>query len=192
MGAGRGAGGDDDTVEVRGSVQLPRPADEVWARVTTPAGINDELRPWLHMTMPRGAPARLDHLESGDHLGRSWLLLFGVVPFDWDDLGIEAIEPGYFREVSTMATASRWQHERWVEPLVGDPSGCVLHDRVRFVPRRALAAVPGLRRVHEAIITTVFRHRHRRLQRWASGRSRAADGWRSAQREARPTGGPGK
>lgn len=31
------------------------PADQVWARVVTPEGINDELRPWMTMSMPRGA-----------------------------------------------------------------------------------------------------------------------------------------
>ena len=31
------------------------PTERVWARVVTPEGINDELRPWLTMSMPRGA-----------------------------------------------------------------------------------------------------------------------------------------
>ena len=31
------------------------PAEQVWARVVTPEGINDEVRPWLTMSMPRGA-----------------------------------------------------------------------------------------------------------------------------------------
>ena len=31
------------------------PAEHVWARVVTPEGINDELRPWITMSMPRGA-----------------------------------------------------------------------------------------------------------------------------------------
>jgi ligand-binding SRPBCC domain-containing protein len=31
------------------------PAERVWARVVTPEGINDELRPWMTMSMPRGA-----------------------------------------------------------------------------------------------------------------------------------------
>jgi ligand-binding SRPBCC domain-containing protein len=31
------------------------PHEQVWARVVTPEGINDELRPWLTMSMPRGA-----------------------------------------------------------------------------------------------------------------------------------------
>ena len=30
-------------------------ADRVWARVVTPEGINDELRPVMTMSMPRGA-----------------------------------------------------------------------------------------------------------------------------------------
>ena len=31
------------------------PAEQVWARVVTPEGINDEVRPWMTMSMPRGA-----------------------------------------------------------------------------------------------------------------------------------------
>ncbi len=34
--------------------RLAAPAADVWRWVTTPDGINDELRPWLRMTIPRG------------------------------------------------------------------------------------------------------------------------------------------
>ena len=39
-------------VERRSIVDAP--AEQVWARVVTPEGINDELRPWMTMSMPRG------------------------------------------------------------------------------------------------------------------------------------------
>jgi hypothetical protein len=157
-----------ETIEVDRSVQLPRRATDVWAHVTTPEGINDELRPWMHMTTPPGLPGSLEDVVAGAQLGRSYILLLGVVPFDWDDLGIEELEPGYFHERSTMASADEWQHERWVQPLVGDPRGCVVHDRIRFVPRRWVTKVPGGPRFHRAVINALFRHRHQRLAQWAA------------------------
>jgi hypothetical protein len=60
-------------------------AEQVWARVVTPEGINDELRPWLTMSMPRGAKSlTVDNVPIGTPIGRAWLRLFGVLPFDYD------------------------------------------------------------------------------------------------------------
>ena len=78
---------------------MPRPAeitvtsrlearpDRVWDRIITPAGINDELRPLMRMTVPRGFE-RLDpeEVELGRPLGRSWVLLFGLILFEDRDL----------------------------------------------------------------------------------------------------------
>ena len=41
------------TIIVRHAI-VDAPHDQVWARIVTPEGINDELRPWLTMSMPRG------------------------------------------------------------------------------------------------------------------------------------------
>jgi hypothetical protein len=61
------------------------PADQVWARVVTPEGINDELRPWMTMSMPRGAESlTVDNVPVGTPIGRCWMRLFGLVPFDYD------------------------------------------------------------------------------------------------------------
>ena len=65
------------------------PAEQVWARVVTPEGINDEVRPWMTMSMPRGARGlTVDNVPVGTPIGRAWLRLFGVVPFDYDRLTI--------------------------------------------------------------------------------------------------------
>ena len=57
------------------------PVERVWARVVTPEGINDELRPWMTMSMPRGAESlTVDSVPVGEPIGRCWLRLFGVVP----------------------------------------------------------------------------------------------------------------
>ncbi len=137
-------------------------ADRVWQRVVTPEGINDELRPWMTMSMPRGAASlTIDNVPIGTPLGRSWLRLFGVLPFDYDRLSITELKPGSgFREESTMLSMSRWQHERSVTPSTD--GGTVVRDRITFVLR------PGLRFATPAVaagIRSLFGHRHRRLQR---------------------------
>ncbi|MCH9669351.1 MAG: hypothetical protein K0U76_14165 [Actinomycetia bacterium] len=148
------------------------PADRVWQRVVTPAGINDELRPWMTMSMPRGASSlTIDNIPIGEPLGRSWLRLFGVLPFDYDHLSITALEPGRaFREESTMLSMSRWQHERTVTPHNRDEAGkdgvsgkTIVRDRITFVLR------PGLRFATPMVaagLRSLFGHRHRRLQRY--------------------------
>jgi hypothetical protein len=39
---------------VERQIVIHAPAENVWARVVTPEGINDEPRPWMTMSMPRG------------------------------------------------------------------------------------------------------------------------------------------
>ena len=76
-----------------------------------------------------------------------------------------------FLERSTMAAYSVWVHERSVEAT---PVGCVLRDRVSFVLRRPLRWLPGLVHVHQAVVTRIFRHRHRRLVDRFGGQSALA------------------
>ena len=150
--------------------RVPRPADEVWARVTTPEGIRDELRPVLSMTMPPGLRGRTlaDGADVLDRpLGKAWLLLLGVLPVDFDDMTLVAFEPGRsFHEVSRMALLPRWEHERTVTP--DGETACRVHDRLTFQPR--LARLPGVRRLVAAVVGALFSHRHRRLARWAARR----------------------
>jgi ligand-binding SRPBCC domain-containing protein len=153
---------------VERSSRIPRPAADVWGRVTTPEGIRHELLPILSMTMPPGLRRRT--LEDapevlGRPLGKAWLLLFGMIPVDFDDMTLVAFEPGRsFHEVSRMALLPRWEHERSVTPD-GD-GACIVHDRLTFEPR--LARLPGVRRLVAAVVGALFSHRHRRLARWAA------------------------
>jgi len=154
---------------VERATKLRGPADEVWSRVTTPAGINHELGPWMRMTIPRGWDGfSLADVQPGTKLGRSWVLLFGVIPIDYDDLGIDEIGDRFFRERSTMSSARSWQHERWVVADEQAPESCVLRDRIEFVSRHWIAVLPGARRAHRAIIAALFRHRHRRVAAWSA------------------------
>ena len=134
--------------------------EAVWARASTFEGVNDELRPLMRMT----APARVRALDPaevvlGERIFRSWVLLFGVIPIDYDDLTLIALEPGRgFHERSRMLSRRVWEHERTLEP-VGD-SATRVSDRLSFEPR-----VPGFGPLLERFIRITFRHRHRRLRR---------------------------
>lgn len=127
--------------------------------MTTPEGINDEMRPFLRMTLPRGVEQiDLSQVEIGEPIGRSWILLFGLVPFDYDDVTLVRLEPGEgFLERSTMLSQRVWEHERTLEPVEG---GCAVTDRVRWQPRLGLPGSPM-----RPVIGGFFRHRHRRLVR---------------------------
>jgi hypothetical protein len=94
----------------------------------------------------------------GEPWFRSWILLLGVLPVDYDDLCIVRLTRGSgFLERSRMLSATIWEHERSLTPLPG--GGTRVTDRVAFRPR-----VPATRRLHRGLITVIFRHRHRRLR----------------------------
>jgi ligand-binding SRPBCC domain-containing protein len=141
---------------------LHAPPERIWERVSTLSGVNAEMGPWFRMTGPRG----LDRFEPanipvGQRMFRSWLLLLGVVPVEFDDLTFVRFEPGRgFLERSSMASQRVWEHERTLTP---HPEGTVLTDRVLFEPRLPM---PGQR----AMFAAVFRHRHARLRKHFGGR----------------------
>jgi ligand-binding SRPBCC domain-containing protein len=142
------------------SSRLASPAEEVWAGVTTAEGVNAELMPLVRMTIPRGRrDFSIADMEDGTTIGRSWILLFGLIPFDYDDIHLERIEPGRaFHERSTMLTQRRWEHDRTVEP--DGERACTVTDCVRFEPR--LPIPPSLLL---PLFRAFFRRRHRRLRR---------------------------
>lgn len=134
--------------------------EDVWARVVTPAGFNHEMRPWVTMRMPRAARGlTVETVPLGRPIGRAWLRLLGVIPFDYDRLVIVELEPGRrFLERSTMLSMRRWEHERILTPT---PAGTEVHDRIAFEPRLALRP---LARLLALGVDTFFQHRHRRLR----------------------------
>src|SRR4051794_8195897 len=108
------------------------------------------------MTVPRGID--VDALRPG-HLGRSWILLAGVLPIDYDDIGLAVLEPGHgFRERSTMGSARAWHHDRELVPLPA--GGTRVVDEVAFAPR-----LPGFGGIQAFVFEAMFRWRHRRLRR---------------------------
>lgn len=155
-----------ETVEQSSIVRIP--AAEAWARATSPAGINDELRPWLRMTIPgRLHGLGIGDVRVGEPLGRSWILLGGILPVEYDDIRLAELEPGRrFLERSSMLALGVWQHERIVEPA--GEGACRVTDRLGFELRFPLARLPGARRLARAIVAALFRHRHRRLASFAA------------------------
>lgn len=152
--------------EIAVSSRLDASPVQVWDRVITPEGIRDEMHPYLRMTLPAGVE-RLDpeSVEMGERIGRSWILLFGLLPFDYDDITLVRLEPGRgFLERSRMLSQRAWEHERTLEPDPG--GGCLITDRVSWQPRLGL---PG--RPLRPMIAWFFRHRHKRLQRHFGGRA---------------------
>ncbi len=142
--------------------RVPAPAEAVWQRVTTPEGINHELMPVMRMTVPpsfRGVT--IEQISPGTKVGRSYFLLLGFLPFDYDDITIAEIEPGRrFLESSTMMSMRTWRHERTVTPAGPD---CEVRDDVSFTVRAPFSAIPGWSAVVGSILAALFRHRHRRL-----------------------------
>jgi ligand-binding SRPBCC domain-containing protein len=142
-----------------------RSAEEVWARAVTEEGINDELAPILRMTMPAGLRGKtVDTVEVGVPLGRSWILLGGVLPVDYDDLCLAELEPGRrFLERSRTLAFAVWQHERSV--VAEGERACRVTDSLGFELRRAVSWIPGAARLATAVVGALFTHRHRRLAR---------------------------
>lgn len=141
------------------SSQLAAPAAEVWAHAASMRGVNRELFPLARMTHPRElAVIEPGRVPLGERAFRSWILALGVVPIDYDDLTIVALEPGRrFLERSPMLTQREWQHERVVEPAAG---GSIVTDRVHFLPR-----VAALGPLFQLVFELAFRLRHRNLRR---------------------------
>jgi hypothetical protein len=145
------------TVEV--SSLVPATPAVVWERVSTLEGVNHELGPLLRMTAPAGTRIDPATVPLGERWFRSRLLLFGLLPVDYDDLTLVSIEPGRgFHERSAMRSMRIWEHRRTLSEA---PGGTLVTDALSFVPRLPLAC--GLQR---ALVAATFRRRHRRLRAW--------------------------
>lgn len=94
----------------------------------------------------------------GQRLFRSWILLAGILPVEYDDLTLVELEPGRrFLERSQLLSQRVWEHERVLTPHQGATR---IEDRIRFEPR--LAALAPL---YLLLFRAVFRYRHWKLRR---------------------------
>ena len=106
----------------------------VWAHALSMTGVNKELFPLARMTYPAGAEKiRPNRRLLGKRLFRSWILAFGMLPIDYDDITIVELDDGHrFLERSPMFSQREWSHERTVTPA---GQGSLISDRVSFTPR---------------------------------------------------------
>ncbi|HET6949430.1 MAG TPA: hypothetical protein VFI47_03585 [Acidimicrobiales bacterium] len=146
------------------------PRAEVWAVVSTMAGVNAELAPYVRMTHPRHLQSLDDHpVPMGEVAFHSWLLAGRVLPFDRHALCLEAVIDGEgFDEESTSWMQRRWRHER---RLVDEGDGtCTVTDHLVVEPRLGV-----LRPLAARVVRFLFEHRHRRLvQRFGATRGGAS------------------
>ena len=132
--------------------------DEAWQHALSPLGVNAEFWPVLRMTFPASVADISEGWQPGSRLFRSWILLFGVLPVEYDDLALAEVDEGRrFLERSEMWTQKLWQHER---EILEAASGTRIVDRVSFVSR-----VAPLESIHLLIFRLIFRYRHFRLRR---------------------------
>jgi ligand-binding SRPBCC domain-containing protein len=147
------------------SSRLDADPDEVWAWIATAEGVNDELRPWMRMTVPGGGDIDLDSIEVGKPIGRSWVLFLGLIPIDYDEINVVEVNQGRgFVERSRMLSQRAWEHVRTIEPAA---NGSVITDAIAWEPRLPLPA-----RALRPMFGAIFRHRHRRLRRRFGGSAR--------------------
>jgi ligand-binding SRPBCC domain-containing protein len=139
--------------------RLNAPAERVWSQASTFAGVNRELRPLVCMTYPaRCAALTPETVPLGRVAFRSWLLLFGFLPVEYDDVTLVELEPSRgFSEVSPMLSVREWRHRRTVTPQ--GAASCVLRDDLALTPRW-----PLLGPVQTSLFRLVFALRHRALR----------------------------
>ncbi|MFV0434980.1 MAG: hypothetical protein ACK5LO_13495 [Leucobacter sp.] len=128
--------------------------------MTSFAGVNHELLPWVRMTPPRRyRDASIETVPVGVPLGRVVTWYLGFLPLDYDDMSFVEVTPEVgFHEVSTLGSMRHWEHRRTLEPVdAGDRTRVT--DRLDFEPRFAP-------RLSVRAIEKLFAHRHRRLAAW--------------------------
>ncbi len=138
--------------------RVDAPPEMVWRHATRPADLNREFAPFLRMTFPAALTDLSASARIGEPVCRSWILLFGLIPIEYDDLTFAEIEPGRrFLERSTMLTQRRWEHERTLE---AEGAGTLVRDRIEFESR-----TPLLEPIQGLLFRAVFAWRHYRLRR---------------------------
>jgi hypothetical protein len=140
-------------------------SEEVLAHAGAFAGVNRELWPLVQMTHPPEL-CRFDgeRFPLGRTAFRSWFLLFGLVPVEFDDFRLIGLDPGRgFDEQSRLLSTRDWRHRRTVTPAAG---GCVVCDEITMTPR--LRWTGG---ILAAAFRFIFEWRHRRLRRLWRGKT---------------------
>lgn len=136
--------------------RLAAPPDAVWAHATSMDGVNAELAPWVRMSVPAVARGKsIGDVPLGEEAFASWLLAFGVLPFDLHHLTLVERGERSFVEESWSWMQKRWRHERTVTPIEG---GCEVVDRLTVAPRLAPSVVV------KPLVARTFAGRHHVLR----------------------------
>lgn len=149
-------------LEISIESRLRAPGRIVAADVFSLRGVNDELGPWLHMTVPRGWEKRpINRWPVGRSLFVSWILLLGLIPLGRHVFGMTEVSETGFSESSHSVLLRQWVHRRHI---VSEGAECAVLDRISFEPRLRCLAPLML-----PIYRLVFSWRHHRLRsRYAS------------------------
>jgi ligand-binding SRPBCC domain-containing protein len=149
----------NNAISLRFESKLHGPASRVWGWINSIEGISAEMWPFFRMTTPKGIRSLSDmQIKPGVRMYRSYVLLFGVLPIDYSDITLVALDSGRgFVEQSPMGSMKFWRHERRILPCLSDPSAVLLVDQLTFRPRMA-------RRLVGWFIRHVFTHRHKVLR----------------------------
>src|SRR5262249_7811846 len=140
--------------------------DEVWQHASSFIGVNRELWPLARMTYPpsmaRLVPGRVPLVRTAF---RSWILLLGLIPVDFDDITLIELTPGPgFYEVSRLLT---WREGRPRRPITATQGGGAVIDETAPDPRGR-----WLGPFWAGVYRRASRLRHGRLKRLLGGASR--------------------
>lgn len=132
---------------------------EAWKLVGTMEGVNLELKPLAQMTFPKSkSEFNPNNIIIGKPLFRSWILLFGILPIDYDEITFQTLKTDVgFIESSKMLSQKLWQHERKLQPT---PFGCKITDTIKFTPKLSFLGF-----FYSFSFKLAFRNRHRNLRR---------------------------
>jgi hypothetical protein len=135
----------------------------IWKRVSCFSGVNEELYPLMQMTCPDPTLQLTSQLISNKPLFRSWLLLFGFIPIDYDLIGITDCKEGHsFSERSSMGLMSKWHHDRFLHELNDNQTQVV--DKLSFISR-----IPFTGFILSFIVRMLFKYRHYKLKTFYGG-----------------------
>ena len=146
---------------LRFSTYLDVEPEKAWGWITSFAGINTELKPYVTMSAPKGVQSIDDvEIQFGKPLFRSWLKLFGIMPIDYSNLTLVELKAGEgFLERSSMGSMKIWQHERKILP---EGNGVLIIDELMFESRLpSVVALP--------IVKMLFKNRHKKLDEYFNG-----------------------
>jgi ligand-binding SRPBCC domain-containing protein len=140
------------------STQLSVPSTNAWEWITSFDGFPREMKPYMRMSRPRGINSLEDiPFQPGKRLFRSWIFLYGIMPFDYSDLTLSRVDEGVgFLEESKMCSMRLWHHERRITP---NTEGCIITDSLEFEPR-------FFGPLTYRIVRSFFKHRHRQLKKY--------------------------